>query len=141
MPPRLFASISTAHFFSPSVSLSVSPSAVRTRIEINDTLRVSAKRDHENRFERFRRKLLDGRLNRPVGSRRRTCKQQSRACAKQVRAENERLSRVMIDCENCYQISTSLTTINASDRGADRLLVVRSIGFSFDEYEEYDREL
>jgi len=44
------------------------------------TLRASTKRDHENRFERSRSKLLDGRLNRPVGSRRRTCNLQSRTC-------------------------------------------------------------
>lgn len=71
--PFIFASISTAHFFSPfSSSLALSllplPFGLRSRIEINDTLGASAKRDHENRFERSRRKLLDGRLNRPVGS-------------------------------------------------------------------------
>lgn len=101
--PFIFASISTAHFFlSLPSSLSLSSSlfsrsvpltplfALRSRIEINDTLGASAKRDHENRFERSRRKLLDGRLNRPVGSlagKRAAC---NRARAKQVRAENKR---------------------------------------------------
>lgn len=60
-------------FFSLPSSLALSPLsrsfALRSRIEINDTLGASTKRDHENRFERSRRKLLDGRLNRPVGSR------------------------------------------------------------------------
>lgn len=51
-----------------ALSLLPLPFALRSRIEINDTLGASAKRDHENRFERSRRKLLDGRLNRPMGS-------------------------------------------------------------------------
>lgn len=58
-------------FLPSSLALSLLPRSFvfRSRIEINDTLEASAKRDHENRFERSRRKLLDGRLNRPVGSR------------------------------------------------------------------------
>lgn len=105
MPPRLYSrQYRRPIFFSPlpHLSLSLSSSlfsrsvpltplfALRSRIEINDTLGASAKRDHENRFERSRRKLLDGRLNRPVGSlagKRAAC---NRARAKQVRAENKR---------------------------------------------------
>lgn len=103
MPPRLYSRQYRRPIFSSRRPLSLSPSlppisllahpfsVPRSRIGINDALVATAKRDHENRFERSRRKLLDGHtLNRPVGDltgeraalQSRTCK--TSTCREQV---------------------------------------------------------